>query len=120
MSTAPTHSLENLDHKALCALNLSFIEKLRCFAFRLDSTHIALATDPDNPPDMELVRFHIHKQFPNLALECTPINDFELFYQKPLLMLDSLPSHKAYAPTSRFCKETQRLLATKAAILAAS
>lgn len=84
MSTAPTHSPENLDHKALCALNLSFIEKLRCFAFKLDSTHIALATDPDNPPDMELVRFHIHKQFPNLALECTPINDFELFYQKAL------------------------------------
>ena len=78
------YSLENLDHKALCALNLSFIEKLRCFAFGLDSTHIAIATDPDNPPDMELVKFHIHKQFPNLALECTPINDFELFYQKAL------------------------------------
>ena len=78
------YSLENLDHKALCALNLSFIEKLRCFAFGLDSTHIAIATDPDNPPDMELVKFHIHKQFPNLALECSPINDFDLFYQKAL------------------------------------
>lgn len=78
------HSLTTIDHKALCALNLSFIEKLRCFAFGLDSTRIDIATDPDNPPDMELLRFHIHKQYPHLTLQCYPINDFELFYQKAL------------------------------------
>lgn len=78
------YSLESLDHKALCALNLPFIEKLRCFAFKLDSTHIHIATDPDNPPDMELVRFHIHKCYPTLTLEYHAINDFSLFYQKAL------------------------------------
>lgn len=76
------HILESLDHKALGALPFSLIQKLHCFAFSIDSTHIHIATDPNNPPNMELVSFHIHKQYPHLTLECYPIQDFLLFYQK--------------------------------------
>lgn len=74
--------LEQIDFNAFGALEFSFVDKMRCFAYSIDEASIKIALDSTSAKKQQTILFHLQKKFPHLRVECEQIKDFSFFYQK--------------------------------------